>query len=111
METTISFGYWIRRQRKALDLTQQALADRIGCSLAAIKKIESDERRASRQIAERLDARVSPLSVQGPSLSLEGTLTHCGLFTPGLIPAATLWQRVRLRIASEAACRPAPPPA
>jgi transcriptional regulator with XRE-family HTH domain len=35
METTISFGYWIRRQRKALDLTQQALADRVGCSLAA----------------------------------------------------------------------------
>ena len=27
METTISFGYWIRRQRKALDLTQQALAE------------------------------------------------------------------------------------
>src|SRR5215216_986287 len=54
METTSSFGYWIRRQRKALDLTQQALADRVGCSLAAIKKIEQDERRPSRQIAERL---------------------------------------------------------
>ncbi len=54
METTISFGYWIRRQRKALDLTQHALADRVGCSVAAIKKIESDERRPSRQIAERL---------------------------------------------------------
>src|SRR4030095_14593021 len=54
MESTASFGYWIRRQRKALDLTQQALADRIGCSLAAIKKIEQDERRPSRQIAELL---------------------------------------------------------
>jgi predicted ATPase/class 3 adenylate cyclase len=54
MESTASFGYWIRRQRKALDLTQQALADRVGCSLAAIKKIEQDERRPSRQIAERL---------------------------------------------------------
>src|SRR5574342_385755 len=54
METTISFGYWLRRQRKALDLTQQALAERVGCSLAAIKKIESDERKPSRQIAERL---------------------------------------------------------
>src|SRR5574341_443658 len=54
METTISFGYWIRRQRKALDLTQQVLAERVGCSLAAIKKIESDERRPSRQIAERM---------------------------------------------------------
>ena len=54
METTGSFGYWIRRQRKALDLTQQALAERVGCSLAAIKKIEGDERHPSRQIAERL---------------------------------------------------------
>ena len=54
METTISFGYWIRRQRKALDLTQQVLAERVGCSLAAIKKIEGDERKPSRQIAERL---------------------------------------------------------
>jgi predicted ATPase/class 3 adenylate cyclase len=54
MEITNSFGYWIRRQRKALDLTQQVLAERVGCSVAAIKKIESDERRPSRQIAERL---------------------------------------------------------
>jgi predicted ATPase/DNA-binding XRE family transcriptional regulator len=54
MESTASFGYWIRRQRKALDLTQQVLAERVGCSLAAIKKIESDERRPSLQIAERL---------------------------------------------------------
>ena len=54
METTSSFGYWIRRQRKALDLTQQVLADRVGCSLAAIKKIEGDERRPSWQIAERM---------------------------------------------------------
>ena len=54
METTASFGYWIHRQRKALDLTQQGLAERVGCSLAEIKKIEGDERRPSRQIAERL---------------------------------------------------------
>src|SRR6266498_5674089 len=54
METTSSFGYWIHRQRKALDLTQELLAERVGCSAAAIKKIEQDERRPSRQIAERL---------------------------------------------------------
>lgn len=54
METTSSFGYWIRRQRKTLDLTQQALADKVGCSVAAIKKIEGEERRSSRQIVERL---------------------------------------------------------
>jgi predicted ATPase/transcriptional regulator with XRE-family HTH domain len=54
METTASFGYWVRRRRKALDLTQQALAEQVGCSVAAIKKIEADERRPSRQIAELL---------------------------------------------------------
>ncbi len=49
-----SFGTWIKRRRKALDLTQQELALRMGCSVSAIFKIESDERRPSRQIAELL---------------------------------------------------------
>jgi predicted ATPase/DNA-binding XRE family transcriptional regulator len=49
-----SFGTWIKRRRKALDLTQQGLAQRVGCSLATIVKIEADERRPSRQIAELL---------------------------------------------------------
>jgi len=50
----ISFGLWIRKRRKALDITQQELAQRVGCSLSLIFKIESDERRPSRQIAELL---------------------------------------------------------
>lgn len=50
----ISFGRWVRRRRKALDLTQPELAERIGCSLSAIRKIEGDERRPSRQIAALL---------------------------------------------------------
>ena len=49
-----SFGSWIRRRRKALDLTQQELARLINCSLSTIVKIESDQRRPSRQIAELL---------------------------------------------------------
>jgi len=49
-----SFGIWVKRRRKAIDLTQQELALRIGCSLATIVKIEADERRPSRQIAELL---------------------------------------------------------
>jgi ABC-type oligopeptide transport system substrate-binding subunit/transcriptional regulator with XRE-family HTH domain len=52
--TATSFGYWVRRRRLALDLTQQALARRVGCSTAAIKKIEHDERRPSRTMATRL---------------------------------------------------------
>ena len=50
----ISFGSWVKRRRKTLDLTQQELARKVGCSLPTIVKIESDERRPSRQIAELL---------------------------------------------------------
>lgn len=51
-----SFGTWVKRRRKALDLTQQELAQRVGCSLSLIFKIESDERRPSRQVSELLMA-------------------------------------------------------
>ena len=49
-----SFGYWLRRRRKALDLTQDALAQKVSCSQAAIKKIEAEERRPSKALALRL---------------------------------------------------------
>ena len=49
-----SFGTWVRHRRRALDLTQQELARRVGCSVSLIFKIETDERRPSRQITELL---------------------------------------------------------
>jgi predicted ATPase/transcriptional regulator with XRE-family HTH domain len=52
MET--SFGNWVKRRRKALDLTQHELAQRVGCSASLIFKIESDERRPSRQMGKLL---------------------------------------------------------
>jgi predicted ATPase/transcriptional regulator with XRE-family HTH domain len=54
MSDIISLGLWIKRRRKALDLTQAELAQRISCSLELIQKIESDARRPSRDIAARL---------------------------------------------------------
>jgi eukaryotic-like serine/threonine-protein kinase len=54
MEGNASFGYWLRRRRKTLDLTQEELARRVGCSAALIRMVEADARRPSRQIAERL---------------------------------------------------------
>jgi WD40 repeat protein/serine/threonine protein kinase/DNA-binding XRE family transcriptional regulator len=53
-EDNYSFGYWVQRQRKALDLTRAELASRVHCSTAMIKKIERDERRPSLHIAELL---------------------------------------------------------
>lgn len=52
--TTASFGYWVRRQRKALDFTQGDLARVVGCARVTVSKIEQDERRPSRQMAELL---------------------------------------------------------
>ncbi len=49
-----SFGDWLRRRRKALDLTQADLAQRAGCSAATIRKLEADERKPSQQLAELL---------------------------------------------------------
>lgn len=49
--TTASFGYWVRRRRQALDLTQADLAQRVNCATITIVKIERDERRPSRQMA------------------------------------------------------------
>jgi predicted ATPase/class 3 adenylate cyclase len=54
MDAHASFGSWIQRRRKALDLTQAELAERVGCALGTIRKIETDERRPSKQIAARL---------------------------------------------------------
>ncbi|NTU86126.1 MAG: protein kinase, partial [Chloroflexales bacterium] len=54
MDEPDSFGSWIRRRRKAQDLTREVLAAQVGCAVVTIRKIEADERRPSRQIAERL---------------------------------------------------------
>jgi predicted ATPase/DNA-binding XRE family transcriptional regulator len=54
VDSIVSFGYWVQRRRNALDLTRAGLAQRVGCSPVTIKKIERDERRPSRQIAELL---------------------------------------------------------
>ena len=54
MQFSSSFGNWLKQRRKALDLTQQDVADQVGCSVVTIRKIEGDVARPSKQIAERL---------------------------------------------------------
>lgn len=54
MDAPASFGRFLRLRRKILDLTQDELARDVGCSVVTIRKLEADERRPSRQIAERL---------------------------------------------------------
>ncbi len=49
-----SFGAQLKARREMLDLTQQALGQRVGCSAVTIRKIELGERRPSKQLAELL---------------------------------------------------------
>lgn len=54
METTLTFGQWLRRRRKTLDLTQNELAARVPCAKGTIRRLETDDLRPSKTLAERL---------------------------------------------------------
>ncbi|MEO5952995.1 MAG: tetratricopeptide repeat protein [Chloroflexia bacterium] len=85
MKTTSTFGQWLKQRRHELDLTQDAIADSVGCSTDTIYKIEAGLRRPSRQVAELLAGclQVSPnerpafvkwargASIEQPSVAVE----------------------------------------
>ena len=50
----VSFASWLKHRRNSLDLTRKGLADCVGCSPKTIEKIESGDRRPSRQIVQLL---------------------------------------------------------
>src|SRR5690349_17680787 len=54
MTDTISFGSWVRAQRKRRDLTQEELAEQVGCAATTLRLIEAGRRRASKDLAARL---------------------------------------------------------
>ncbi len=54
MDDTLSFGRWLQQRRKQLDLTQAELGRQVGVSGDAIRKIEGEERRPSKEVAEHL---------------------------------------------------------
>ncbi len=56
MTAAPSFGSWLKQRRQVLDLTQPDLAQRVGCSVDTVYRIEAGTRRASKQIAARLAA-------------------------------------------------------
>jgi len=95
MDPEVSFGAWVTKRRKVLDLTREQLAKCAGYSVSALRKIESDERRPSRQMAELLadclqvppDQRPTFLKVARGQLRVErldavGPTTATG-FVPG----------------------------
>lgn len=54
MQTQPSFGHWLKELRTVHDLTQAQLADLLACSISTIRKLETGQRRPSRDMAERL---------------------------------------------------------
>jgi predicted ATPase/DNA-binding XRE family transcriptional regulator len=56
LEVPTSFGDWLRRRRKTLDLTREDLANLASCSVSALRKLETGERRPSKQLAALLAA-------------------------------------------------------
>jgi predicted ATPase/DNA-binding CsgD family transcriptional regulator/transcriptional regulator with XRE-family HTH domain len=54
MTDAATVGAWLKQRRKHCDLTQDALAEQVGCAVETIRKIEQGTRRPSREIAERL---------------------------------------------------------
>src|ERR1700750_2735343 len=71
MQLETSFGRWLSARRKGHDLTQQALAEQIGCSPDMIHKIEAGTARPSRQLADLLlDALEVPAEQRAPLIQL-----------------------------------------
>lgn len=64
LEHSASFGEWLTQRRQSLHLPRAELAARIGCAVVTLRKIESDERRPSRQMAEQLAEPLAILATQ-----------------------------------------------
>ncbi|HYF65678.1 MAG TPA: helix-turn-helix domain-containing protein [Herpetosiphonaceae bacterium] len=93
MHADRSFGHWLKRQRKSLDLTREELAERVGYSVETLRKVELGQRRPSRQLAEAvLDALDIPAEQRAALIALARSIQPVDPTPP-------------------AAVRPAPPPA
>jgi len=109
METP-GFGDWLKRRRQALDLTQKELAQAVGCSVSALRKIEAGTRQPSQQIAELLAAHLALPEEEYAAFvrfarrgSNAGTPTLNG---PPQANTSTLWAGNALRVPSAAVSVP-----
>ena len=51
MSEELSFGRWLRRRRRALDLTQKALANQVGCAEITVRRMEANAYKPSKELA------------------------------------------------------------
>src|SRR6476620_6990512 len=54
MNTELTFGRWLKLRRRGLGWTQAQLGQQIGYAGETIRKVEADELRPSRPMAEKL---------------------------------------------------------
>src|SRR5215213_4846718 len=67
MDVDVRFGSWLKRRRKALDLTQADLARRVGYSVSAIRKVEADKLRPSKRVAEQMAEALGVIPEERPA--------------------------------------------
>ena len=108
------FSAWLKRRRRALDLTQIELARRVGCSVGALRKIESGDRRPSKQLAALL-AKALELSDEDQQVFIQvarGELELGRLPQPSpksLTSLSDLWSLQQIQITESLHARPALP--
>jgi predicted ATPase/transcriptional regulator with XRE-family HTH domain len=86
MDGAPSFAEWLRRRRKAFDLTQAALARKVQYSTSTIRKLEAGDTRPSHEIAERL-----AVALEVPPAERAAFLRFARLWPQAAAPALAAW--------------------
>src|SRR6266540_2998920 len=68
MQEEISFGTWLRKQRRALDLTRQAFAEQVGCAEVTLRRIEAGTLKPSKELATILLEKLGIREAERPQL-------------------------------------------
>src|SRR6476659_31421 len=99
MSEDITFGSWLKQRRRESGVTQEELAERIGCSGTAIRKIELGERRPSGQIAQLLAEYLKIAADEREAFitfARSGTAHVSALSEPGETSMRAPWRNVYL---------------
>src|SRR5262245_45253074 len=66
MQEELSFGIWLRKQRRALDLTRRAFAKQVGCAEVTLRHIEAGILKPSKELAGILLERLGVPEAERP---------------------------------------------
>lgn len=112
MDADLSFGRWLKRRRKALDLTQDQLARQSSCAVGTIRKLESDAFQPSRELAARLAERLAlPLEAHAEFIAFARGRTYDGEFSlPGPLLEQVGWRPSEATVEAPAGRSPDPDP-